>query len=95
MSEPINAITRTEYTGKNALILSAVSFGYPTPEFLTFKQALSIGRCVRKGEHGTHILKIVEGRPDPVTGKRKKGPRAYVVFNIAQTEELAQKEVAS
>jgi antirestriction protein ArdC len=93
--EPINAITRTPYTGKNAMVLAAVGVGYPSSEWLTFRQALSIGRCVRKGEHGVGILKIVEGKPDPKTGKTRKGPRGYTVFNIAQTDELASQEVAS
>jgi antirestriction protein ArdC len=51
--DAINHITREAYSGKNQLVLSAYATanGY-APEFVTFKQALSIGRCVRKGEHG-------------------------------------------
>ena len=95
MQEPINYVTRGAYSGKNAMILAAVAMQYPSAEFLTFRQALSVGRCVRKGEHGTSILKIVEGKPDPVTGRTRKGPRGYTVFNIAQTDALPATEAAA
>jgi antirestriction protein ArdC len=86
--DAINHITREPYSGKNQLILSAYAAvnGY-APEFVTFKQALSIGRCVRRGEHGCHIVKIVEGKED-ANGRRRKGPRGYTVFAIAQTDAL-------
>lgn len=77
-----------------ALIGFTIGNAYPTAEYVTFKQALSVGRCVRKGEHGCPILKIVESKPDPVTGKTRKGPRGYTVFNIAQTDALPAKEEA-
>jgi antirestriction protein ArdC len=86
MQDAINHITREPYSGKNQLILSAYAAanGY-APEFVTFKQALSIGRCVRKGEHGCPIIKIVESDNE---GRRLKGPRGYTVFAIAQTDAL-------
>jgi antirestriction protein ArdC len=90
MFEAINAITREPYSGKNQLTLQAYALanGYE-PLFLTFRQALSINRCVRKGEHGCAILKIVESEKiDPTTGKKKKGPRGYTVFALAQTDPL-------
>ena len=55
---------------------------------MTFKQALSIGRCVRKGQHGCHIVKIVESDKVDSKGRRRKGPRGYTVFAIAQTDSL-------
>lgn len=82
----INAVTGEEYQGKNALILSAVAADYPSAEFLTFKQALAIGRCVRRGEHGTPIMKIVE--KTLADGSTKKVPKGYTVFNLAQTDPL-------
>ena len=41
--------------------------GWPTPRFLTFKQAIEAGGNVRKGEHGTKVifvkqLQVKEGR---------------------------------
>ena len=89
MQEAINHVTREPYSGKNQLLLStyAAASGY-APEFVTFKQALSIGRCVRKGEHGYHIVKIVESDNVDSEGRRRKGPRGYTVFVIAQTDAL-------
>jgi antirestriction protein ArdC len=89
MHDAINHITREPYSGKNQLILStyAAANRY-APEFVTFKQALSIGRCVRKGEHGCHIVKIVESGKVDGEGRRRKGPRGYTVFAIAQTDAL-------
>jgi antirestriction protein ArdC len=86
--DAINHITREPYSGKNQLILSAYAAanGY-APEFVTFRQALSIGRCVRRGEHGCPIIKIVEGKED-ANGRKRKGPRGYTVFAIAQTDAL-------
>lgn len=94
---PVNATTGDPYSGKNGMILlnHALENGYPTAEYLTFKQALAIGRCVRKGEHGTYIVKIVESKNKvDADGKKLKGPRGYAVFNLAQTDELPQQENA-
>ncbi|HET9394198.1 MAG TPA: ArdC-like ssDNA-binding domain-containing protein [Candidatus Rubrimentiphilum sp.] len=91
--EAINAITREPYTGKNQKILAMHSANYPSAEYLTFKQALTIGRCVRKGEHGVRIVKIVESKTETDgTGRVRKGPRGYTVFNIAQTDALPNAE---
>lgn len=96
MQEPTNKITGEPYTGKNATALAmyAAANGYQG-EFVTFRQALSIGRCVRKGEHGCPIWKIVEGKPDPITGKARKGPRGYTVFAIEQTDALPAQEASA
>jgi antirestriction protein ArdC len=86
--DAINHITREAYSGKNQLVLSAYAAANSyAPEFVTFKQALSIGRCVRKGEHGCRIVTIVEGKED-ANGRKRKGPRGYTVFAIAQTDAL-------
>ena len=52
---PINAATYRYYSGINVLILSATrdEHGYPTGEWMTFKQAQAKGGCVGKGEKGT------------------------------------------
>ncbi|MGA8475017.1 MAG: ArdC family protein [Candidatus Cybelea sp.] len=95
MQDAINHITREPYAGKNHLALSAYAAanGY-APEFVTFRQALSIGRCVRKGEHGCRIVKIVESDKIDCKGHRLKGPRGYTVFAIAQTDALPREGVA-
>lgn len=85
---PVNYVTRQPYNGKNAQTLAIVATEFPTPEFLTFRQALNIGRVVRKGEHGTRILKVV--RSENVDGDVRTGLRGYYVFNVAQTDELPE-----
>ena len=43
------------YRGVNVLALwiEALAQGYAAARWMTFKQALELGGCVRKGEHGT------------------------------------------
>jgi antirestriction protein ArdC len=83
----INATTCEPYHGKNAGILqyAQVAGGYAEPVWITFQQALAIGRCVRKGEHGVGLMKVVE----KVDGTQV--PKRFTVFNIAQTDELVAK----
>jgi antirestriction protein ArdC len=54
----INAATRRYYTGINVLILWSArdEHGYPSPQWMTFKQAIDKGGYVRKGEKGTAVI---------------------------------------
>ena len=53
---PCNAVTNRPYSGCNVILLwLARNRGWPTPRFLTFKQAIEAGGNVRKGEHGTKV----------------------------------------
>jgi antirestriction protein ArdC len=55
---PSNASTGRAYSGINILLLwfAASEQGRPSQRWLTFKQALSLGGCVRKGEKGTMVV---------------------------------------
>lgn len=55
---PRNALTGRRYSGVNVLILwgAVIERGYPSQSWLTFKQALEAGGCVRKGERGTTVV---------------------------------------
>ena len=72
--------------------------GWPTPRFLTFKQALELGGHVRKGEHGTKIYFVkdlkfadeVEGQDEPDV-RSVRMLREYTVFNVAQCSDLPAK----
>lgn len=96
----INALTRKPYSGKNIGILAQAQFEgeFPTGEWVTFKQALELGRCVKKGQKAAaRILKIVPKKAEKADGskdeKRKKNVvKTYAVFNIAQTEVLEEKK---
>lgn len=55
---PRNALTGRNYSGVNILILwgAVIERAYPSQSWLTFKQALDAGGCVRKGEQGTTVV---------------------------------------
>ena len=85
----INAITRKPYSGSNVDAL--LEAGFSNPEFLTFRQALEIGRCVRKGETGIKLVRVLDvEETDKKTGeiKKKKAPKYFTVFNITQTDPV-------
>lgn len=87
----VNAITGKPYTGNNQEELLAT--GYEDNRFMTYKQALSIGRVVSKGQKAAaRLIKIVEKEQfNKKTGKKekKKVPVPFSVFNWTQTEEFA------
>lgn len=86
-----NYVTNKEYTGVNFVTLT--QSGYAQPWFLTFKQAESIGRKVKKGSKGIRLIRIITRKiEDPETGKEKtvKSPKGFTVFNIEQTEKVWQ-----
>ena len=92
---PCNVVTRRAYSGVNVLLLwLAHSDGWPTPRFLTFKQALEAGGHVRKGERGTRIyfvkdLTFKEESADSDDGERRvRMLKQYIVFNVAQCDDL-------
>ena len=55
---PRNACSGRRYSGINILILwsAVIDSGYPTQDWLTFRQARDIGGSVRKGEKGTGVV---------------------------------------
>ena len=55
---PQNASTGRTYSGINIVLLwaAAMEQGRPSQKWLTFKQALSLGGNVRKGEKGTMVV---------------------------------------
>lgn len=95
---PCNAITDRPYSGVNVMLLWLTrNKGWPTPRFLTFKQALEVDGHVRKGEHGTRIYFVKDWTPkdieaeDDETERHIRFLRHYTVFNVAQCEDLPEK----
>jgi len=96
---PHSAATRRNYSGINILILwnAVIKRGFASQEWLTFRQALSLGGHVRKGERGTVICYADSFIPK---GERERAresgddPSAvpflkrFTVFNIEQCEGL-------
>jgi len=98
ISMPHNAISGNAYSGINVLLLWAeqASLNYSDNSWLTYKQAAKLGGYVRKGEHGTQIVyasKFVpkEEKRAESTGEEPASVylmKSYVVFNIAQCDNL-------
>jgi antirestriction protein ArdC len=63
---PRNAATGRNYSGINVLILwgAVVQHGYSVQSWLTFRQAVTLGGNVRKGEHGTMVVYADRFVPD-------------------------------
>lgn len=89
---PANAATGRCYSGINIPILwhAADVCGYPTNAWLTFKQALEKGACVRKGEKGTQVVftkRLSVKKDDDADEERQISMlRAFTVFNVAQVD---------
>ena len=63
---PRNACTQRRYSGINVLILwgAVIEYGFAGQSWLTFRQALSLGGHVRKGERGTTVVYADRFTPD-------------------------------
>ena len=89
-----NALSGRPYRGINLLVLAltALEGGFDDPRWLTYRQAVSRGGHVRRGEHGSQVVlwKWVE-REDPADGEpAERYPllRLFTVFNVAQCDGL-------
>lgn len=95
---PYNAQSKRAYSGVNVLLLWASE--YPTPAWLTYKQAIEVGGHVRRGEHGRTVVYMGRARsrpiatppaspePDASEGSTYSFLKAYTVFNVAQCDGL-------
>ena len=98
---PRNALTARPYSGINILILwgAVIEQGWPSQSWLTFRQALDAGGCVRKGEHGVTVVYADRFTPE---AERERAARdgddakavpflkRFTVFNVAQCEGLRE-----
>jgi len=96
---PKNAATPRSYSGINVLILwgAVIEHGFPGQGWLTFRQELSLGGHVRKGEHGITVVYADRFTPeDEKRRARETGEEAhaipfvkrFTVFNVAQCDGL-------
>ena len=105
MLNPYNPKTKSQYAGSSRiiLILKSIANGWTDPRFLTFNNDKDLGGFVRKGEHGTNLIRYQpktvlvkddDGNVviDEETGKPKQQeifmPLPYTVFNVSQIEGL-------
>jgi antirestriction protein ArdC len=96
---PKNASTDRQYSGINVLLLwgAVIERGFSGQSWLTFRQALSMGGNVRKGERGTTVVYADRFVPeDEKRRARETGEDAqaipflkrFTVFNTDQCENL-------
>jgi len=93
---PYNATTGHPYRGINtlALWLETIHHGHSSNAWATYKQWNAAGAQVRKGEHGTRLIRWVEhdtNRPDrkqESTSESRLLPVAFVVFNADQCDTI-------
>jgi antirestriction protein ArdC len=85
------------YQGINVLMLwgEAMAKGYAAPIWMTFKQALVLGGCVRKGEKGSLVVysnSITRTETDTDTNEETATQihymKGYTVFNVEQIDGL-------
>jgi antirestriction protein ArdC len=99
LAMPKNASTGRQYSGVNVLILwgAVIEHEFTGQSWLTFRQALSLGGHVRKGERGTTVVYADRFIPD---GEKKRAAetgedaqaipflKRFTVFNADQCDEL-------
>ena len=99
LAMPKNASTNRQYSGVNILILwgAVIERGFAGQSWLTFRQALSLGGHVRKGERGTTV--VYADRFVPSNEKRRAAEtgeevqaipflKRFTVFNTDQCADL-------
>lgn len=102
---PRNASSGRAYSGINVLILwgEVIMRGYASQGWLTFRQALEAGGCVRKGERGTCVFYADRFTPEAEKERAAaEGDEAravpflkrFTVFNVAQCDGLPERMLA-
>ena len=99
LAMPRNAATGRHYSGINVLILwdAVVKNDFTGQGWLTFRQALSLGGNVRKGERGTTVVYADRFTPDDERRRAERDGdqpgaipflKRFTVFNADQCENL-------
>jgi len=90
-TQPYNAISGRAYSGFNVFVLACAN-DYNSNAWLTYKQAISLGGNVMKGEKSQAITFYGKSiKKDKATGEVKSAfsyMKIYSVFNIEQCENL-------
>lgn len=94
---PRNFHTGREYQGVNVLLLGIARFA--SPWWLTFRQAKERGGSIRKGEHGSTVMKwgrhnrTVKNGDGTEEEKKTFFLKSYYVFNACQIDGIQFPEV--
>ena len=86
------------YSGINILMLwaSAIEQGFGSPSWMTFRQAIELNACVRKGEKGSlvvyanSITKTEQNDAGEDVERDIHFLKGYTVFNVEQIEGLPE-----
>ncbi|MEX2745862.1 ArdC family protein [Rhizobium mongolense] len=86
------------YSGINVLLLWSESMarGFSSSTWMTFRQALELGACVRKGETGSTVVYANRISKTETDGEGQEVERdipflkAYTVFNVEQIDGLPE-----
>jgi antirestriction protein ArdC len=103
---PRNAVSGRPYSGINVLILwgAVIEGGHASQDWLTFRQALAAGGCVKKGERGRTVFYADRFTPKGQHEQRADDGDAassipflkrFTVFNVAQCDGLPERFSAS
>jgi antirestriction protein ArdC len=101
IATPINVASKKRYRGVNVLVLwaTAMSKGYNSNVWATFKQWQDIGAQVKKGEKSTGIVfwSKVDIKSDAANDDKQARmfAKGYNVFNAEQVEGYVQPEVVA
>jgi antirestriction protein ArdC len=82
---PCNFTTGRSYRGINTIML--LCSGFTSPQWMTYKQAQSIGGQVRKGETGSPVVFWQFGE-ESETKKKTAWSKYFTVFNIEQIDGI-------
>jgi antirestriction protein ArdC len=98
---PLNAASRRPYRGINAVLLTLASQlrGYSRNAWLTYRQASELNAQVRGGERGTQVVfyKLDHAKEMVEAAEEQRSPRvipllrSFVVFNVAQIDNLPER----
>jgi antirestriction protein ArdC len=86
----MNETTGAEYQGKNVdrLEVAEAEFGYDESHgWAGFTQWRSVGRTVKRGQHGVPCMTVINVDEDN-SGRTVRKPRGFRVFHYDQTEPL-------
>src|ERR1700682_5094619 len=106
LAMPRNAATQRRYSGINVLILwgAVIERGFSGQSWLTFRQALSLGGHVRKGERGTTVGYADRFTPEDERRRAAESGeepgaipflKRFTVFNTDQCDGLPAEVAAS
>ena len=99
---PCNAVTGRRYSGINILLRwgAVIERGFASQGWLTFRQALDAGGCVRKDERGTTVVYADSFTPEQERERARSDgddPRSipfvkrFTLFNIDQCDGLPER----